>query len=53
MQPSEFFKTLGAFGKIHKGVYTKETEVLDVAIKTLRGKQSLHLQCMVFYNNYM
>ena len=32
---------------MHKGVYTKETdtEVLDVAIKTLRGKHSPHLQC--------
>ena len=32
---------------MHKGVYTKETdtEVLDVAIKTLRGKHSPHFQC--------
>ena len=32
---------------MHKGVYTKETdtEVLDVAIKTLRGKHGPHLQC--------
>ena len=44
-----FFITLGAFGIVCKGVYTKETdtdtEVLDVAIKTLRGKHSPHLQC--------
>ena len=47
MQYSGFFITLGGFGIVHKGVYTKETdtEVLDVAIKTLRGKHSPHLQC--------
>ena len=28
---------IGAFGKVHKGVYTKGTESFDVAIKTLRG----------------
>ena len=32
---------------MHNGVYAKETntEVLDVAIKTLRGKHSPHLKC--------
>ena len=40
MQLIGFFITLGAFGIVSKGVYTKETdtEVLDVAIKALRGK---------------
>ena len=28
---------LGAFGKVHKGIYTKGTETLDIAVKTLRG----------------
>ena len=29
--------TLGAFGKVHKGIYAKGTETFDIAIKTLRG----------------
>ena len=27
----------GAFGKVYKGVYTKDGETIEVAIKTLRG----------------
>ena len=29
--------SLGAFGKVHKGVYTKGAESFDIAVKTLRG----------------
>ena len=29
--------SLGAFGKVHKGVYTKGAENFDIAVKTLRG----------------
>ena len=29
--------SLGAFGKVYKGVYTKGAETFDIAVKTLRG----------------
>ena len=48
------FHTLnaGTFGKVYKGVYTKDKERLEVAIKTLRGtKHKYHFSCKLMTIN--
>ena len=35
------FYCTGAFGKVHKGLYTKGMESIDIAIKTLRGNNAI------------